>query len=798
MPSNGIYAILTPRFATPSTSPFVNIPVRKSRVALALLYALPAAAYAESAQQGLKLRMQPSLVGLPGAASDSNAPLYMEADRVQGYGDQETEAFGNARARSRGRAFSADWLRFDQRDNELTAIGNVHFEPGAYVVDGLRLRYGLDTERGVMESARFSLSPRTTGNLPFLVSGGTETRAAPTFDGRGAAERILFEGPGQFRAQQASFTTCEPGNDGWQLRSQDLQIYQDKGVGIARNATVDFEGTPIFYTPYLSFPLHQERKSGFLTPHYGSTSTSGFEVSVPYFWNLAPNYDLTVTPRPMSKRGLQLRSEFRYLQPEYRGNFYYEVLPDDRLSDSSRQLLTLKHTQTLWTDWTAVIDLNKVSDAKYFTDLSTSVALTSQTNLVRQASLSRGGAWGNSGTYAFNALIQGWQTLQTDPLAPLTPPYSRRPQLSLTAQNSKTLGGDFDFLGSYADFYHPTLARGKRLMAYPSLSFPWQSAGAYVTPKIGVHMTRYFMDPNTSGLADASRVVPTFTVLSGLTFERNANIFGSDYIQTLEPKAYYVYIPFRDQSRLPNFESGLLDINFATIFTENQFSGQDRINNANHLTLGGSSRLINPKNGFEVLRASLAQRYYFSAQQISLPGVPPPNNQSSRSDLMAALSGSVAPNLTANAGWQYTADTNQTQSSSLSLRYQPQQGKVLNLAYRQNVNSAIRQFDLSGQWPIASHWNAVGRWNYSVLDKRMLEGLAGMEYDGGCYVFRIVAHRLSTATTAANTSIFLELELNGMTRVGSNSLDLLRRNVSGYTRNDPYASRMNEYSVPER
>jgi LPS-assembly protein len=731
-------------------------------------------------------------VGVPDNKAGKPAPIYMEADRVQGFGDRETEASGNSRARSRGQAFTSDWMRFDHRYNELTAIGNVHFEQGAFTVDGPRLRYDLDTERGVMEGARYLISPRATGNLP------TASGAAPSFNGRGTAERILFEGPGQFHAQRANFTTCEPGDNAWNIRTEDLQIYHDKGVGVARNATVEFKNVPFFYSPYFSFPLHQERKSGFLAPRYGSSSNSGFEVSAPYFWNMAPNYDLTVTPRVLSKRGLQLRNDFRYLQPTYRGEFHYEILPSDRVYDGTRQLFTMKHTHTLWNGWSGTLDINKVSDSKYFTDLSTSVALTSQTYLTRQGSLSRGGAWGNGGTYSFTGLIQSWQTLQTDPLAPLTPPYSRRPQLSLVAQRLDTWRGDFNFESNYTDFAHPTLVRGKRIVAYPSMTFPLQTPAISVTPKIGLHMTRYSIDRSNSTLPDTTRVLPTFTTLGSMTLERNANIFGNAYTQTLEPTAYYVYIPYRDQSNIPNFESGLQDINFATIFSENQYSGHDRINDANQLTLGVRSRLINPNTGFEVLRAGLAQRYYFKAQQVTLPGEQARNNQSARSDLLAALSGTIAPNLTVDLGWQYNTDTRQTQRTTIAARYQPQQGKLLNLAYRQSESASIRQIDVSGQWPIAKNWNAVGRWNYSVQDKRTLEGVAGMEYDGGCFIFRVVAHRLSTATSTANTSIFLELELNGVTRVGSNSLDLLRRNISGYTRHDPHASRPNEYFVPER
>ena len=773
----------------------MTIHLRKTPVAFALLCALPAVSAAASAQPGLALRMQTSLAGVSSGKSGDPAPMYLEADRIQGHSDRETEALGDARARSRGQAFSADWMRFDTRYNELTAIGNVRFEQGAYVVEGLRLRYDLDTERGVMERARYFLSPRTTGNLPIVGSSGG---AKPAFDGRGVADRVLFEGPGQFHAQQASFTTCEPGNDSWYINSKDLQIYHDQGVGVAHNATVDFKNTPIFYAPYFSFPLHQERKSGFLAPRYGSSSTSGFEVSTPYFWNMAPNYDMTLTPRVLSKRGLQLRSEFRYLQPDYRGELHYEILPSDRVTERSRQLFTLKHTQTLWNGWSGALDINKVSDSKYFTDLSTSVGLTSQTYLTRQGSLSRGGAWGNGGTYAFNGLIQGWQTLQTDPLAPLVPPYSRRPQLTLTAQRLDTLRGDFNFESSYTDFYHPTLVSGKRVVAYPSLTFPLQTAAAFITPKIGVHMTRYFIDPKTSALPDTSRLLPTFTTIAGLNFERNANIFGNAYTQTLEPTAYYVYIPYRNQSNIPNFESGLQDVNFATMFSENRFSGNDRISDANQITMGVRSRLINPNTGFELVRAAIAQRYSFRGQQVSLPGVAPPDNQGARSDLLAALSGTIAPNLTMDAGWQYNVDNHQTQRTTISTRYQPQQGKLLNLAYRQSVSSSVRQVDVSGQWPIFRKWSAVGRWNYSLIDKRALEAVGGMEYDGGCFVFRVVAHRLSTAIAATSTSIFMELELNGVARVGSNSLDLLRRNVTGYTRLDPYATRPSEYFVPER
>jgi LPS-assembly protein len=266
-------------------------------------------------------------------------------------------------------------------------------------------------------------------------------------------------------------------------------------------------------------------------------------------------------------------------------------------------------------------------------------------------------------------------------------------------------------------------------------------------------------------------------------------------LQTLEPKAYYVYIPYKNQNNLPNFESGLQDINFATIFTENQFSGNDRINDANQLTLGVTSRFISSDTGIERVRAALAQRYYFQSQQVTIPGVAPRASDSNSSDLLAALGGNLARNWTADAGWQYNTDLKQTQKFNIAGRYQPQHGKVLNLAYRETVNT-VRQTDFSVQWPVSPGWSAVGRWNYSLLDARTLEALAGVEYNDRCWSLRVVAHRFATTSSAASTSIFVQLELNGVSRIGSNPMEVLKRNISGYKQFDPRAPGPVEYNVP--
>ena len=752
-----------------------------------MLCALPLLA---SADEGLKLKAQPGLMLIPPDNGDV-VPLFVEADRIQGTQDKEIEAYGNARLRKRGQAFHADWMRHDTPTDVLTAKGNVRIEQNREILEGEALRYELATDRGYMDRPSYVLMSTPEGGP---VDNNRNARFGQT-EGRGTAERLLFEGPGQYRIQTASYTTCEPGNNAWYLRANQLDIDRSRDVGVARNASIVFFDVPIFYSPYLSFSLHQQRKSGFLTPSYRTSNTTGLEFTAPFYWNIAPDMDATLYPRYMTKRGLQLGSEFRYLNSQGKGEARAEMLANDQQVGRDRWGLFTKQQQMLGNAWNSIFNINRVSDGKYFTDLSTQVAVTSQVFLTNDLTLARSGNWGDGGTYGFSAFAQRWQTLQSDPLVPLVAPYNREPQLTLTAQRL-TRWGDFDMLGSYTSFAHSSLVNGQRTVANPSFSLPLQNAFAYVTPKIGAHVTHYTIGSNnTTGLPDATRSLPIFSMDSGVIFEREMDARGEKLIQTLEPKAYYVYIPYKNQSKLPNFESGLQDINFATIFTENQFSGQDRINDANQLTLGASTRFIDPATGIERLRAAVAQRYYFEPQQVTIPGVPSRASDSNSSDLLATIGGNIARNWTGDAGWQYNTDLKQTQKFNIAARYQPQAGKVVNLAYRETVNT-LQQVDLSTQWPIDGRWTAVGRWNFSLKDNRTLEALAGFEYSDRCWALRIVGHRFATTTRDASTSIFIQLELSGMSRIGTSPLEVLRRNISGYKPFDPRGASPVEYNVP--
>jgi LPS-assembly protein len=778
-----------------------RIPIR--RVTLAVLCVTPIAAVA--AEDGIALKPQRSLMSLP-AAREEPVPVFIEADRLEGTTEKEAHAEGNVQLRRSGQAVFADRLDYDVGREEVDASGNVRFEYQRDVLEGDRIKLNLGTERGFIERPSFLFTPvPREPTTPPAPGSPALTRPMPSqldrrkqepLESRGDAERLVFEGPDRYKLEQASYTTCGPGNDDWFLRSRELDIDRNRDIGTARGASIVFLDQTIFYTPYISFSLHQQRKSGFLTPHYGTASTTGTELTVPYYWNIAPNRDMTFYPRAMTKRGLQLGSEFRYLEPSYNGTARVEYLPNDQQIGQPRWGIFTKHAQDFGNNWTGALNFNRVSDNTYFTDLSTLVAVTSRTTLPTEGVLARTGNWGD-GNYTFSTLAQRWQTLQTDPQAPVTPPYNRLPQLTLTGFRQDLLHSDLDVLSSYVYFQHPTLPSGQRMLAYPSLSWPLQTSYAYLTPKIGMHLTRYTIDPNAFGFEDRTRTLPIVTADSGLVFERDTTITGIPFVQTLEPRLYYVYIPFRDQSSIPNFESGQQDISFATIFTENQFSGQDRINDANQVTVGVTSRLIHPDTGVERLRVALAQRYYFTDQKVTLPGIAPRPDHTASSDLLAAISGTVLPNWRVDAGWQYNTDRSQTQKANIATRYSPAPGKVVNLAYRSTVD-LINQTDVSFQWPVFGNWTAVGRWNYSTRDNRTLEALAGVEYDGGCWAFRAVGHRFATALNAVSTSVFLQLELNGVSRIGSNPLDVLRRSVAGYTRPDPRSPWTDDYYVPER
>ena len=714
----------------------------------------------------MPLRLQPTLALTPHPSQpDEKTPIFISAMRVQGKADTYVEAEEDVELRKRGLRVNADTLRYDEVQETLDAKGSVRVQSDTGVVKGPDLHYKLSDSTGSM-------------NTPAYAIGGAA-------QGQGVAEKLNFLSEDRYQLEKAKYSTCGIGQEAWWIHASQLELDRSTNTGTGHNAWIEFKGVPILYTPYINFSLNNQRESGFLTPSFGTSNTRGVEFAAPYYWNIAPNYDATITPRIMTKRGLQLGGEFRYLQPTYAGEIHAETLSDN-VTKTTRKSFRINHAQNLGGGFSGNIDYQEVSDDNYFRDLSTLIAATSTTTLPHQANLSYG-----NGPFSANLLFQRFQILQ-DPITPIANPYERVPQLTATYRKLNAFGlADVLANTEYVQFSHPTSVQGSRFTLNPSFSVPLTQAYGYITPKFGLHYTRYTLNQsqNTAHLPNTTRTLPIFSLDSGLTFERESSLFGQALTQTLEPRIYYLYVPYKDQNQIPLFDSGESDFSFAQIFSENRFSGGDRISDANQATFALTSRFIESGTGLERLRASVAQRYFFSTPKVTIsPTTAAPTDKTS--DFLASIGGQISPAWSADAALQYNPNIGRSEKYNVGTRYNPEPGKLLNFNYRYTRDS-LHQVDVSGQWPIAQHWQALGRWNYSIQDRKSVESLAGFEYKESCWAVRVVAHRFQTATQQSTNALFLQLELSGLSSLGTNPFNTLKQNIGGYSQTKPQPEEIN-------
>jgi LPS-assembly protein len=701
-----------------------------------------------TAAQGIALKKDVELRG--SAAAGKDGPLFLTADKIESTAPDVVEASGKVEARQNGMNFYANWLRYDTTLNSLDARGQVRVEESMLQVQGESLKLNLATYAGEMIKPVYQLPARQS---------------------RGAAERIDFIDRERFQMDDATYTTCPVDNDDWFLKVDSLDIDQGRNVGTARNASLRFLGVPILYTPWMDFALNDERKSGVLAPTFGTTERSGLDILVPYYLNLAPNYDATLYPRLLSKRGVQLGAEVRYLLPDLAGENRFEYLPDDNQAKRSRWSVALKNEYRISDRTQAGMNFNRVSDDDYFRDLSNLIATTSQTHVSQEA-------WLTTRREHWQAELraQSFQTLQDSTAAPVEEPYDRLPQARLGMAYTLPYGMEFRLDAEATHFAHSTKTEGTRALAYPTLRLPLTNSFGFLTPQIGWHSSYYALD-SSAPEERISRNLPIFSLDSGVTFERPFEFGGDSFTQTLEPRAYYVYAPFRDQTDIPIFDTAQLDFSYAQMFTENQFIGGDRINDANQLTLAVTSRFVETDSGLERLQVTLGQRYYFSSQQVTLPGVAP--RTTNATDLLAAVGGQITRDWRVDTAWQLDTESGTTIRQNIGASYRPTPGRTLNLSYR-FIDQTTEQVDFSGQWPLAPRWYGMFRYNYSMRDNKLVEGLAGLEYNGGCWAIRGVFQRLATKEDQTTDALFFQLELNGMGRIGSNPLDVLKLSVPGY------------------
>lgn len=653
---------------------------------------------------------------------------------------------------------NADKATIRQVENEIEATGNVRIQRLGDRYTGDTLKLNLDTGAGSITHPTYRIERN---------------------NGQGKAERVDFESEDLAHVIEGTYSTCEGPDPDWYLKSESLTIDMDRDVGAASRTIVFFKGVPILGVPAMSFPLSGNRKSGVLTP-LPEFGPKGLEsLAIPYYFNIAPNRDLTLYPKFINQRGLQIGANGRYLESAFSGETTIEALFDDKLTGTNRYKITSNHSQILTPGLTAAWNLNKASDDEYPRDFAKSITASSQRQLVRELRTDYGAAY-----WSLSARMQSYQVLQDsasilDPTLRVDRPYDRVPQLILHTGRYDVEGFDWAMDSELTRFSHPEKVRGSRLVINPQISYPLIRPGYFITPRLSLHATVYDLENPASGAAGFSRVLPTFSIDSGLIFERQARFLGNTMTQTLEPRLFYVNTPYRDQSLFPNFDSAEAGFNFAQIFSENRFIGADRINDANQLTAALVSRYIEP-NGSERLRLTFGQRFYFREQRVVLDATAAVRNET-RSDLLLAASGHVAPGWSIESGMQYSESVHRFYNVNVGAQWQPQPRRVLNAEYRY-LRDNFEQINISGQWPLSQRLYSLGRVSYSLQDRKTVDSLIGMEYNADCWAFRLVAQRFITAEKKSTTSILVQLELNGLSKLnfGANPLEVLSRNIPGF------------------
>ncbi len=721
---------------------------------------------------GAALPRLPVVVAPPGQAqaAEERGAVFLRADRLEGEAQKRIEASGSVELRTRRETVLADWLQYDIESDEIWGKGNVTLRKGLDWISGPEVKFQRGREIGYFESPKFYISENAS---------------------HGSAKEIRFAGPDNYEGTDAQYTSCVAPNNDWYLRSDEIEVDKLRKVGTAHNAKVYFLDVPVMYSPWLEFPLSNERKSGFLTPTIGSTQIRGFEISTPYYFNLAPNYDATISPRIMTRRGVQIAGQGRYLFDQAAGEAIGEVVPDDRVTNSTRWAFSWKHNQQFAPWLTGYFNYNRVSDSTYLADYADSVSVTSQKTLPQEF-----GLVANYGPLGIVARTQSFQTLQDpNPAAAVIPPYNMMPQVKAGLAETDWLGLTWSGLAEYVRFDQNALTpTGDRGTIYPGAHWRRQGSAWFLDVHAAVAGWGYNLNQPLPGIPDGSTsiVVPIGSVDAGLVFERDWSVFGTNFVQTLEPRAMYTYIPFREQNQLPVFDTVQDDFNFTQLFSENRFVGGDRVGDTSQLAIAVTSRLLDPATGAERFRVAVGQRFYFENQQVYLPGTTPQTSGSS--DFLVGAEGRLADAWSMIGLLQYDFGTSQVDRFNVGTRYQPGPGRVLSFVYRYSRElvdqvggqSELKQTYLSAQWPLSANWTFLGAWNYSIPDRKTLEAVVGLEYNGGCWALRMVGQQLTTTTETRTNSVFVQLELNGLARVGTSPLELLRRTVPGYLRtNDP-------------
>ena len=696
------------------------------------------------------------------------------ADEVGGQSKVSVRAEGNVIIERNSQVLNAQWVDYNQQTETVTAGDSFVLYDNGSVVSGDKLEYKLSDSTGSGENLRLETEH--------------EGRRLQAVSAQGQ-----LQGKNRYHLQDTKFNTCQRGDASWYIQADSIEADYEQGVGVAKNAKLVFGGVPVLYTPWADFPLNGNRKSGLLVPTVGLGS-DGLELDLPYYLNLAPNYDATITPGVIGSRGARIGGQFRYLQPKYAGQVEGTWMPDDRKSEhNNRYQFKLNHNQQFTSKLSGGIDYNRVSDNDYYRDFYGQDDIAANVNLNRQVWLNYNDTlWGGALNGHFT--VQKYQTL-ANIYGYKDEPYAILPRLQGT-WNKNIGNAQVDLFGQFTRFDHDSKQSGNRAVLYPSVRWNLHNEWGFISPKLGVHYTFYDLDDfeNNPGRS-VSRTLPIFNIDAGMTFERQTRLFGHDFVQTLEPRLFYNYIPTKSQNDLPNFDSSENSFSYEQLFRENLYSGNDRINSANSLTAALQTRYLDDKTGAERLRAGIGQKYYFTTDNVLLDGSVS-RYQRNRSDWIAFGQGQISESVSAHAIVHYNQNLRRWENLDTGLLYNPEPGKALSVRYKYGRNEPIylqddgnyyydklKQIDIGAQWPITRQLSAVARFNYDLDVKKPLEQLVGLEYRSGCgcWSASVVGQRYVNSLNSYKNAVFFNLQLKDLSNIGNNPSEKLRLVVPGYS-----------------
>lgn len=645
------------------------------------------------------------------------------------------------------------------------------------------------------------LDGKTESFLAHHLTGNTKSQQSQLSDvefaifplhARGAADSVSRQGNVTL-IEKGSYTTCAPDQNGWRLAARHIRLDQEKGWGMARDVTLEVKKVPVFYLPWITFPIDDRRKTGLLFPTFATSDSDGLDYSQPIYLNIAPQLDMTVAPRFISNRGTGVDTQTRYLTHLGSGIINYSFLASDRrFNNEDRSMASWNHSGS-YQHWSFGTNVNYVSDDFYFKDLSNNTLdSVTQTELPRSAYLTY-----NQPSWQFSANLQSWQVI--DPtLAKASYPFRRLPQLSLTGQ--PTIQGPLkvDWASSYTYFDQGVdLAAGtpaaNRWHAQPAIKLPLTRSYGYITPQVRVYSTYYDLH-NFSSLPEdkASRTLVGSSLDAGLFLERNLEVGDSQYVQTLEPRLFYDYIPYRDQDDLPSFDTVLLPFSYTSLFSENRFLGYDRIGDVNKLATGLTSRILNDETGDELWRFRVGQGYFFQDRRVHLNAAQTPDTNRT-TPLVADATFQMDQHWSLYAQKQWDNGTNLGKQDLLRLGYRDPARRYGYIGYRKinNGNSiqTVQQGELAGMWPVSQHWSLTFSELYDLDQNRSLETVSGVEYRDCCWKLRLVNRRLladysGTGQLEARSTVLFQIQLIGLGGFGDKVDTLLENTVPGYRRED--------------